>query len=101
MYAKYTSSKIYCPPYILLILPALVSKRGQACGLKQRHIYGLFISNKNTMFTKPFSELSKNDAEIAGGKGASLGEMIQAGIPVPDGYVILADTLIHSYAKLT
>ncbi|MDP3793598.1 MAG: PEP/pyruvate-binding domain-containing protein, partial [Candidatus Uhrbacteria bacterium] len=28
---------------------------------------------------------------IAGGKGASLGEMTQAGIPVPPGFVILAD----------
>lgn len=44
------------------------------------------------MFTKPFPELSKHDANIAGGKGASLGEMTQAGIPVPPGFVVLADT---------
>lgn len=37
---------------------------------------------------KSFSELSKNDALIAGGKGASLGEMTQAGIPVPKGFVL-------------
>lgn len=43
------------------------------------------------MWTKPFAALSKNDAEIAGGKGASLGEMTQAGIPVPPGFVVLAD----------
>lgn len=42
-------------------------------------------------YLKPFSELGKNDAPIAGGKGASLGEMTQAGIPVPPGFVILAD----------
>ena len=40
---------------------------------------------------KPFNQLGKNDADIAGGKGASLGEMTQAGIPVPPGFVILAD----------
>src|SRR5690349_452084 len=40
---------------------------------------------------KTFKELGKNDAAIAGGKGASLGEMTQAGIPVPPGFVILAD----------
>ncbi len=39
---------------------------------------------------KAFSEISKNDAAIAGGKGASLGEMTQAGIPVPPGFVILS-----------
>ena len=36
-----------------------------------------------------FNELNKNDASIAGGKGASLGEMTQAGIPVPPGFVVL------------
>ncbi len=38
----------------------------------------------------PFQKISKTDASIAGGKGASLGEMTQAGIPVPTGFVILA-----------
>jgi pyruvate,water dikinase len=43
------------------------------------------------MDTKPFSELSKNSVEEAGGKGASLGEMTQAGISVPGGFVILSN----------
>ncbi|MEK7551910.1 MAG: PEP/pyruvate-binding domain-containing protein [Patescibacteria group bacterium] len=37
-----------------------------------------------------FDKISKNDAGIAGGKGASLGEMSQAGLPVPPGFVILS-----------
>lgn len=44
------------------------------------------------MFTKPFAQISKADVGIAGGKGASLGEMTQAGIPVPPGFVVLAST---------
>jgi phosphohistidine swiveling domain-containing protein len=40
---------------------------------------------------KSFTQISKDDTEIAGGKGASLGEMTQAGIPVPDGFVILSN----------
>ena len=40
---------------------------------------------------KNFIKISKVDTEIAGGKGASLGEMIQANIPVPDGFVILSN----------
>ena len=43
------------------------------------------------VFTRSFSELNKDDVDIAGGKGASLGEMTQAGIPVPPGYVVLTD----------
>lgn len=42
------------------------------------------------MFTKKFNELAKHDTNIAGGKGASLGEMTQAKMPVPPGFVVLA-----------
>jgi len=38
-----------------------------------------------------FSEINKNDTVVAGGKGASLGEMTQAGIPVPNGFIITTD----------
>jgi pyruvate,water dikinase len=41
-------------------------------------------------FIKPFIQISKNDVKIAGGKGASLGEMTQNKIPVPPGFVVLA-----------
>ena len=40
---------------------------------------------------KTFGEITKSNTAIAGGKGASLGEMTQAKIPIPDGFVILAD----------
>lgn len=43
------------------------------------------------LYTKPFTELSSGDTLIAGGKGASLGEMTQAGVPVPPGFVVLTD----------
>lgn len=43
------------------------------------------------MFTKNFTQLSKNDVAIAGGKGASLGEMTKAGLAVPPGFVVLAN----------
>lgn len=42
------------------------------------------------MFTKPFKQISKKDVGIAGGKGASLGEMTRVGMPVPNGFVVLA-----------
>jgi len=40
--------------------------------------------------TKNFKNISSDDVDQAGGKGASLGEMTQAGIAVPPGYVVLA-----------
>lgn len=42
------------------------------------------------VFILPLSKISKNDVKIAGGKGASLGELIKAGFSVPPGFVILA-----------
>jgi pyruvate,water dikinase len=52
----------------------------------------------NNSFTLPFSEISRHDVHLAGGKGASLGEMTGVGIPVPPGFVILAsafDRFLH------
>lgn len=41
-------------------------------------------------FILEFSKISKKDVSSCGGKGASLGEMTRAGIPVPPGFVITA-----------
>lgn len=43
-------------------------------------------------FTTPLTKVRKHDAPLAGGKGASLGELIAAGIPVPKGFVIVSNT---------
>lgn len=37
-----------------------------------------------------FNEISRSDVPLAGGKGANLGDMVQAGMPVPPGFVITA-----------
>ena len=39
---------------------------------------------------RDFKKITKSDVSLAGGKGASLGEMTQAGISVPPGFVILS-----------
>jgi len=41
------------------------------------------------------SELSKNDGNLGGGKGANLGEMYRAGFPVPQAFVIT--TIAYDY----
>ena len=40
---------------------------------------------------KWFREIHKEDVNIAGGKGANLGEMYNANFPIPPGFVITAD----------
>ncbi|MEK7575406.1 MAG: PEP/pyruvate-binding domain-containing protein [Patescibacteria group bacterium] len=44
---------------------------------------------------REFKNISKDDVSLAGGKGASLGEMTHAGIPVPHGFVLLSDAFDH------
>ena len=41
--------------------------------------------------TVPLSALGAGDIAVAGGKGANLGELIRAGFPVPDGFVITTE----------
>ncbi|ASJ04123.1 phosphoenolpyruvate synthase [Thermococcus barossii] len=42
-------------------------------------------------FIKWFEELGKGDVALVGGKGANLGEMTNAGIPVPPGFCVTAE----------
>lgn len=39
-------------------------------------------------FTAWFADLNRSSGPVAGGKGANLGEMTRAGIPVPPGFVV-------------
>lgn len=48
------------------------------------------VKMDKTKFALEFRELGKSDSLLAGGKGASLGEMTQAKIPVPPGFVVLS-----------
>ncbi len=38
-----------------------------------------------------FNDLSKEDVGLAGGKGANLGELVRAGLPVPPGFVVTSE----------
>ncbi|MGI5827892.1 MAG: phosphoenolpyruvate synthase [Patescibacteria group bacterium] len=42
-----------------------------------------------------FSEIDHDDIPLVGGKGANLGEMTKAGIPVPDGFCVTAPAYFY------
>ena len=46
-----------------------------------------------------FEEVNKGDVGIVGGKGANLGEMINAHIPVPPGFIVTAGAYFDFLAK--
>lgn len=48
-------------------------------------------------YIKTFDRINKNDVVEVGGKGASLGEMFNAGLPVPPGFVITIDAYRNFY----
>ena len=43
-----------------------------------------------------FADLGVNDMDIAGGKGANLGELTRAGLPVPPGFVVTAPAYLEA-----
>ena len=52
-----------------------------------------------TRYVVGFDAVGKNDTELAGGKGANLGELTQAGLPVPPGFIVTADAYRASMAQ--
>jgi pyruvate, water dikinase len=46
-----------------------------------------------------FNEVNKGDVGYVGGKGANLGEMTQANIPVPQGFIVTANAYFDFLAK--
>ncbi len=50
-------------------------------------------------YVRFFENLGKNDVKIAGGKGANLGEMYNAGFPIPPGFVVLGNAYMDHLKK--
>lgn len=46
-------------------------------------------------FILEFGEVDKEDLSLVGGKGANLGEMVQAGFPVPPGFIVSSAAYKH------
>src|SRR3990167_9235569 len=51
----------------------------------------MIMPQENT-FIAWFKDVGKNDVGSVGGKGANLGEMTQEGFPVPNGFIVTAQT---------
>jgi len=56
--------------------------------------------NKKTAQILRFNQVRRTDIPYVGGKGANLGEMISADIPVPDGFIVTAKAY-YDFIKLT
>lgn len=48
----------------------------------------------------PLHDVTRHDIAIAGGKGANLGELVRAGFPVPDGFVVTT-TAYNTFVRRT
>lgn len=47
-------------------------------------------------FVARFADVTREDVERVGGKGANLGELTRAEFPVPPGFVVTADAYLHA-----
>ena len=46
------------------------------------------LAGREERLVTPISAMRRDDLELAGGKGANLGELMQGGFPVPDGFIV-------------
>ncbi|MGD9711225.1 MAG: phosphoenolpyruvate synthase, partial [Thermomicrobiales bacterium] len=76
----------------------LDSLRRQAGDVDQQGIRSKSQEDAMSKFVQWFADLSRNDVSVAGGKGANLGEMTRAGLPVPPGFVVTADAF-HEFIR--
>ena len=54
------------------------------------------MAAKTSEFVRNFDTLRRDDTPVAGGKGANLGEMTAAGLPVPPGFVVTGQAYLHA-----
>ena len=54
------------------------------------------MAAKTSEHVRDFETLRRNDTPVAGGKGANLGEMTAAGLPVPPGFVVTGQAYLHA-----
>jgi len=61
-------------------------------------MYGqrMAASTADVEFIRGFSTLGRTDTPVAGGKGANLGELTAAGLPVPPGFVVTGQAYLHA-----
>lgn len=59
---------------------------------------GSSVSGASTSLVLPLTAVGRGDLEMAGGKGANLGELLRAGLPVPPGFVVTTAAYDHFVA---
>ena len=59
------------------------------------HVSSRIMANTSE-FVRDFGTLGRNDTPVAGGKGANLGEMTAAGLPVAPGFVVTGQAYLHA-----
>ena len=52
---------------------------------------GMRLNSHEYKYVRLLEDISGQDLSLVGGKGANLGEMIKAGLPVPEGFVVLVE----------
>ena len=59
-------------------------------------MHGRGMAPTSSEFVRDLETLRRTDTPIAGGKGANLGEMTAAGLPVPPGFVVTGQAYLHA-----
>jgi pyruvate,water dikinase len=68
--------------------------------LRDRHISMVNGKPLSGHLIRDFADIGRADRPVAGGKGASLGELTRAGIPVPPGFVVTVAAFARALAAI-
>ena len=82
-------------PFSLGFRPELQGS-GFAATWRARCMYLRDMVAETSEFVRGFETLRRTDTPVAGGKGANLGELTAAGLPVPQGFVITGQAYLHA-----
>ena len=59
----------------------------------------LELNAQETAYTRGLADIRRSDIASVGGKGANLGEMTSAGLPIPPGFVITTEACVEFYRE--
>ncbi|MBL8768642.1 MAG: hypothetical protein JNL94_14795, partial [Planctomycetes bacterium] len=83
--AEFASRTSPCRGALAPARPVRYSPRQRIDSARRRAVADLCI---------PFARVGRSDVTVVGGKGANLGELARAGLPVPGGFVVTAEAFL-------
>jgi rifampicin phosphotransferase len=71
----------------MICRPRSLTRSSPTRARRERHMVDMLARREERLVTR-INAVRRDDLELVGGKGANLGELMQAGFPIPDGFIV-------------